>query len=56
MNKKQYHTTLGAVVSFSFFIIFIFYLYFDAKYKRDKQVFVEINQIKDSVIKIEQIS
>ena len=56
MNKKQYHTTLGAVISLSIFTIFIFYLYFDAKYKRDKHVFVEINQIKESVVKIEQIA
>jgi len=56
MEKKQYHTILGAVISLSLLTILIFYLYFDIKYQRDKQVFVEINQIRESIVKIKELN
>jgi spore germination cell wall hydrolase CwlJ-like protein len=54
-NEKDFHMKLGASIFACLFAILLFYLYFDAKYKRDKQVLIEIHEIKESVLEIKEI-
>ena len=53
-NEKDFHMKLGASIFACLFAILLFYLYFDAKYKRDKQVLIEIHEIKESVLEIRE--